>query len=195
MAPLVRGWPFHGLEPGAYGVILADPPWRFETRSERGRGKCPDRHYPVMKLEELKRLPVAQLAAPDCLLVLWFPMAHVGQVVPVTKVWGFTPKTLGCWAKQSATGESWAFGTGYIFRGACEFYLAATRGHPRRAVRDVRNLIIAPVREHSRKPDQLHRDLERMFPNVRRCELFARRHVPGWDCWGNELDQQQEIAA
>src|SRR5262249_45649290 len=136
---------------------------------------------------ELRRLPVGALAAPDSVCVLWSTQTHLPQSLALLKAWGFRFKTAGAWAKRTATNSGRQFGTGYIFRSACEFYLLGTKGKPKQAVRDVRNLIIAAVREHSRKPDQLHQDLERMFPNARKCELFARRHVVGWDCWGDEL--------
>jgi N6-adenosine-specific RNA methylase IME4 len=182
-------WPFGVLQERRYGCILADPPWRFETRSELGRGKCADQHYACMKLADIKRLPVHRLAAPDSCLILWFPQFATPQAVSVMRAWGFAPKTLGAWAKRSPTDSSWAFGTGYRFRSAAEFYLLGTRGAPKQAARDIRNLIVSPVQEHSRKPDEMHRNLERMFPSVPRCELFARRPTPGWDVWGDQLEQ------
>jgi N6-adenosine-specific RNA methylase IME4 len=189
-------WPFRGLVPGRYGCILADPPWAFATWSKRGSTrKCPSHHYSVMSLGDIEALPVRLLAAPDCALVLWAVQAMVPQALDVMKAWGFSPKSMGTWAKQSKTGNRWAFGTGYVWRSAAEFYLFGTIGQPKSAVRDVRNLIVAPVREHSRKPDQMHADLERMFPGAAKCELFARQQRTGWEAWGNELPAMAEIAA
>jgi len=120
-------------------------------------------------------------------LMLWATQNTVEQAYTLSRVWGFEPKTLGTWAKQSKTGMKWQFGTGYLLRSAAEFYLFGTRGKPKWAVRNVRNLIAAPVREHSRKPDEMYRDLERLFPDVPRVELFARRPVEGWSVWGNDV--------
>ena len=75
--------------------------------------------------------------------------------------------------------DSWAFGTGYILRSAAEFFLIGTVGSPKSAVHNVRNLIVAPVRAHSQKPDEMYSMLERMFPNARKCELFARTRRGG----------------
>ncbi|HMF27546.1 MAG TPA: MT-A70 family methyltransferase, partial [Candidatus Cybelea sp.] len=88
------------------------------------------------------------------------------------------------WAKRSRRDRSWQFGTGYLLRSAAEFFLIGTRGHPRSAVHNVRNLIVAPVREHSRKPDDLAKNLERMFPDAKKIELFAERKRKGWATWG-----------
>lgn len=176
---------FQSLQPG-YGVIMADPPWRFATWSDTRQFKAASQHYPVMDLTDIKALPVAELAAPDSLLFLWAIQALLDQALSVMEDWGFKFKTAGTWAKRSSSGASWAFGTGYILRNAAEFFLIGTRGRPRPESRRERNLIVAPIREHSRKPDQAYEMLERMFPSQRRCELFARSTRPGWDTWGNE---------
>jgi N6-adenosine-specific RNA methylase IME4 len=179
-------WPFHPLSRAGYGVIIADPPWRFVTWSETRQYKAPARHYAVMELDAIKSLPVADLAAPDCWLWLWATQAQLHQAIDVMECWGFDFKTSGAWAKQSRTGKKWAFGTGRLLRSAAEFFLIGTRGRPKPESRSERNLIVAPVREHSRKPDQAYEMLERMFPARPRCELFARSVRPGWDQWGLE---------
>lgn len=181
-------WPFDGLSMASYRTILADPPWRFHNFSEAGEEKNPVAHYPCMEMSDMLALPVSQLAAPDAALVMWciWPMAP--EAVTLMQAWGFAVKSGGAWAKQSSTGAKWAFGTGYLYRSASEFWLLGTRGAPRIKSRSVRNLIAAPVREHSRKPDQMHCDLEALFDGPR-CELFARQSRPGWDSWGNEVDK------
>lgn len=106
--------------------------------------------------------------------------------IELLTAWGFTFKSAGAWAKQSSTGECWAFGTGYVFRSAAEFYLVGAIGKPRVGSRSIRNLIAAPVREPSRKPDQLHADVEALYAGPY-AELFARQRRPGWDAWGNQV--------
>jgi N6-adenosine-specific RNA methylase IME4 len=156
------------------------------TWSERNQYKAPARHYDVMTPGALAALPIADLAADDCFLVMWATQAMLLDALDLMASWGFKYKTMGCWAKRSKADKSWAFGTGYILRSASEPYLIGTRGKPKPAVRNVRNLIVAPIREHSRKPDQMHADLERMFPHARRLELFGRASRPGWLVLGNE---------
>jgi N6-adenosine-specific RNA methylase IME4 len=182
-------WPFGALTPLKYGLILADPPWRFVTYSAKGRKKSPDRHYPTMTMNELYRLPVGQLAAADCALVMWayWPLLH--EALGLAAAWGFTFKSGGAWAKRSKSGRSWAFSTGYLMRGASEPFIIATLGRPDFVSRSERNLIVAPVREHSRKPDEMHESLERLFPDVWRCELFARSTRASWDSWGDQVNR------
>ncbi len=191
----MRNFPFSPLEPGAYGLILADPPWSFLTRSDKGKGKSPDRHYGCMSLDDIKALPVRDLAAKDCALVMWATAPMLPRAIGLMADWGFIFKTSGAWAKQSKTGASWAFGTGYLLRSAAEFWIVGTIGKPAIGSRSVRNLIVAPTREHSRKPDDLHKSLEQLFPCERRCELFARQQREGWEVFGNESDKFSGEAA
>ncbi len=179
---------FDGLTPHLYGTILADPPWRFLNYSAKGEKKNPIAHYECMSLDAIKALPVNELAAPDCALLLWATWPLLPQAVEVIEAWGFTYKTGGAWAKQSKTGRCWAFGTGYILRSACEPFVVGTKGRPAIRVRDVRNLVVAPVREHSRKPEEIYTQLERLFDGPR-CELFARERRPGWDAWGRQVSK------
>lgn len=181
-------WPFGELVPHRYSAIIADPPWRFFNRSVKGEAKNPIAHYPCMTIEDLARLPVARLAAPDCALIMWATAPMLDQQIALLKAWGFTFKSAGAWAKQSSTGEKWTFGPGYVFRSAAEFYLVGTIGKPRVLSRSIRNLIVAPVRGHSRKPAQLHDDIERLYAGPY-AELFARAPRAGWDVWGNQTDK------
>lgn len=181
----MTSWPFGSLIPLRYGVILADPPWRFHNRSTKGESKNPAAHYACMPLADIQALPVSQLAAPDCACIMWATAPMLPQAVETLTAWGFAFKSAGAWAKQSPTGASWAFGTGYVYRSAAEFWLLGTIGRPVLRSRSTRNLIVAPVREHSRKPDRMHQDVEAMFPGPY-AELFGRAPRAGWDVWGNE---------
>lgn len=178
-------WPFEGLAPAHYGAIIADPPWRYENFSSKGQKKGAAHHYPCMTTAEIAALPVAHLAAPDCALMMWGTWPMLPDARAAMAAWGFTYKAGGPWAKQSRSGGGWAFGTGYIFRSASEFFLVGTIGAPRVRSHSVRNLIVAPVREHSRKPDAQYEMVEALYAGPY-CELFSRSHRPGWDSWGNE---------
>lgn len=187
MSEIITEGPFAGLRRNGYSIVLCDPPWRFKTYSEKGEEKSPQMHYPCMDIEAIGALPVADLAAPDCVLIVWgiSPMAPEALVIPPME-WGFQFKTKGVWAKQSSTGEKWAFGTGFILRGASEDFYIFTKGKPKLYSKGERNLIVAPVREHSRKPDEQYAKWENVFGLGRRIELFARTRWPGWEAWGNE---------
>lgn len=184
----VMNWPFGDLEPHAYGFIMADPPWRFMTRSPRGMGhKSPEHHYRTMTLDAIKALPVADLAARDCLLWLWSTSPMLVQCLDVLDAWGFRYCTMGFWSKRTVNGKL-NFGTGYVLRSAGEPFLIGTIGEPK-TTKSTRNVIDAKAREHSRKPDEAFRAAELLMPEVRRAELFSRQQRPGWDVWGNETDK------
>ena len=184
--------PFIMLRHSHYGLILADPPWQFALHSAKGEAKSPQAHYSCATLEDIALLPVAKLAAPDCALMMWATAPMMPHAIAVMECWGFEFKTMGAWAKQSSTGRAWQFGTGFLYRSAAEFWLLGTRGKPRPKSRSVRNLIVAPVREHSRKPDKMHEDCEALFDGPY-LELFARQRRPGWDVWGNETDKFEAL--
>jgi N6-adenosine-specific RNA methylase IME4 len=181
--PAIRSGPLGELPQGMFRVVLGDPPWNFLTYSSRGWRKSAHAHYACMPLDEICALPVARLCAPDAVCVLWVTQTHVEQSFRVMRAFGFEPKTLGAWAKQSSTGRSWAFGTGYLLRSAAEFFLIGTRGRPRQLSSSTRNLIVAPVRGHSVKPDAMYELIERTWPGPY-VELFAVRPREGWISWG-----------
>lgn len=184
---------FIALRPaGGFGLIMADPPWSYDMRSEKGYAKSPEAHYRTMDLAAIKALPVELLAAPDCLLWLWALGPQLPQAMEVITAWGFTFKTGGHWAKVGTSGKQ-HFGTGYILRNAGEPFLIATRGAPK-TTRASRSVIIAPVREHSRKPDEAFDAASQLMPGVQRLELFSRQNRPGWTSWGDETGKFAEAA-
>jgi N6-adenosine-specific RNA methylase IME4 len=177
--------PFEGLPRNHFGCIAADPPWAFKTFSEKGLDKSPQAHYPCLNLDDIKALPVADLAAKDCVLLMWCisPMVHMAY--EVVQAWGFRPNTFGGWGKLSKTGMHQHMSTGFFYRGAGEWWIMAVRGKPKPLSRSIRNFILAPVREHSRKPDEFYEDHLKLCDGPH-LELFAREHREGWVGWGNE---------
>jgi N6-adenosine-specific RNA methylase IME4 len=117
---------------------------------------------------------------------MWTTAPHLEQAMAVMAAWGLSYKTAGAWAKQSRTGNRWAFGTGYLLRSAAEFFLIGTRGRITQSSRASRNLIAAPIREHSRKPDEMYALSEATWPGPY-LELFATHPRDGWLSWGDSL--------
>lgn len=200
--------PFPDLPKGHYGAILADPPWRFEVWSGdtpvKKRGSTSTYtsaavHYETMTMREIARLPVDDLAADDCVLFMWACWPSIVDALRIIEAWGFTYKTCAfSWMKGDpyrlfADEQTPSMGLGYWTRANTEPCLLATRGKPKRTSADVRQGIISPRREHSRKPDEIHDRIERLVtgPYV---ELFARTTREGWDCWGNQTDKFAEAA-
>ncbi|MBF0326006.1 MAG: DNA methyltransferase [Alphaproteobacteria bacterium] len=180
---------FWGLRPpGGFGLIYGDPAWCWDAYSEAGLGKSPEAHYDTMSDEDILRLPVPVLAAKDCVLALWATFPKLPLALDVMHAWGFRYRTGGAWAKTTSDGQGLAFGPGHIFRSAAELLLVGTRGSPKIRSHRIRNCWLAPRREHSRKPDSVADDLERLFDGPR-IELFARKRSDEWEVWGNQLDR------
>lgn len=188
--------PFAGMRRNHYRAILADAPWTFETRADTGKDRSPEQHYDCMTLEELKALPVRDIAAKDCVLFFWVIDTHIRMALDVLDAWGFTYKTRAFhWAKlnkgggKMLAGDPKAFFTGMGFwsRANPEDCWLATRGQPKRREtgKGVRRLIIAERREHSRKPDDIYERIETLVEGPY-AELFSRSNRPGWDAMGNE---------
>ncbi len=194
--------PFGALKAHHYGAILADPPWTFKTWSAKGEGRAPD--YSTMTIPQVMQLPVAELAADDCVLFLWFCWPTLPDALRLIDAWGFTYKTCAfAWVKASLPAQRGLFGgdklkihvgLGFWTRANSEVCLLATRGKPKRLHADVRQAIIEPRREHSRKPDCVHERIERLVAGPY-AELFARQRRPGWACWGNETEKFKPLEA
>jgi N6-adenosine-specific RNA methylase IME4 len=162
-----------------YGVILADPGWEFRTRSARGEGRAPK--YRRMSIAEIMSLPVADFAADDCALFLWANGPRLPEMFEVIHGWDFTYKAIGfTWAKLNKSGVGYFMGLGFGTRANAEICLLATRGAPKRLNRNVRSLIVEPIRAHSQKPDRVRDDIRRLYPGPY-LELFARSRASGWD--------------
>lgn len=187
-----------------YGAILADPPWQFLTWSKRGKGRSAERHYDTMTLDEIELLDARRFAKPDCILFLWATWPHLQYALGVIQEWGFEYKTCAfAWMKadnrqidllDSAMPADMKMG--YWTRSNSEVCLLATRGKPKRLSGGVRQGIIEPAREHSRKPDCVHERIEQLVDGPY-LELFARQKRAGWTTWGNETEKftQQRGAA
>ena len=179
---------FNGLSLGSYGAIVADPPWSFMTYS--GKTVTPHRAatdwYETMTIESLRQLPVASLAAKDCILFLWVVDSHLDVAIDLAKGWGFKYKTRAFeWLKSVKSGNGYRISMGYWSRKQTESCLLFTRGSPKRLSKGVRQIIEEPIREHSRKPDEVYRRIEKLVAGPY-CELFAKYRWPGWDGWGDE---------
>lgn len=167
-----------------YGLIYADPPWRFEPRSRQtGMDRAADNHYPTMPLEEIEQLAVP--AADHCILSLWATVPMLTQALGVMATWGFVYKSHLVWKKELPGNQQ---GTGYWFRNEHELLLIGTRGSVPAPTPGTQpgSVIGAPLAEHSAKPAIFREILEGWFPTLPRVELFAREASPGWDAWGAE---------
>lgn len=178
-----------------YKTIYADPPWQFQNRT----GKVAPEHkrlrrYATMKLEEIKQLPVAEVADEKSHLYLWVPNALLPDGLEVMKAWGFNYKTNIIWEKVRKDGMPDGRGVGFYFRNVTEMLLFGIKGENNRTLQAGRsqvNLIRSMKKEHSRKPDEF-------IPLIESCssppylELFARGDRNNWDMWGDQATEDYE---
>ena len=197
-----------------YEVLLVDPPWSFKVwNKDTGSGRSAEAHYRTMSLKDICDLPVKEVCAPNCALFLWSVWPSIFDARDVIEAWGFKYKTLGFewWKLNKGWLKTWFtlartrnllnshddmklleslffFGMGYYTRTNSEPCLLATRGSMPVAVHNERNFIIAPVRKHSQKPDEQYDKIEKLYPNKRYLELFARQTRPNWTSLGYDID-------
>ena len=176
--------------------MYADPPWDYKGQLQHAGPGASDtggavHHYPTITLADLKRLDVESIAAKDSLLFIWATSPHLDQAVDLGKAWGFA------WATVAFVWDKVRVNPGFYTMSQCELCLVFKRGRiPQpRGARNVRQYVREERGPHSTKPAQVRKRIERMFPEQRRIELFARGSVPGWYCWGLEASDSQLASA
>lgn len=182
---------------GKFGAIYADPPWHFEVWKEGSKRNVTSK-YSTMQMDQISALPIADLADDNCVLFIWIVWPKLFEALPIIEGWGFTYKTCAfSWIKADARQPEFFrddvdpfVGMGFWTRANSEVCLLATKGKPKRLNVDVRQAIIEPRREHSRKPDCVYDRIERLVDGPY-LELFARTQHPGWTSWGNETTKFQ----
>ena len=178
-----------------YKTIYADPPWQFQNRT----GKVAPEHkrlnrYPTMKLEDIMKLPVGDVADEKSHLYLWVPNALLPEGLQVMEAWGFEYKTNLIWEKTRKDGEPDGRGVGFYFRNVTEILLFGIKGEKNRTLdpgRSQVNLIRAMKKEHSRKPEEFI-DLIEKCSNAPYLEVFARGNRDSWDMWGKQATEDYE---
>ena len=197
---------------GRFGLIYVDVSRHFNVRSdESGLGRAPENHFPTMTFDELVALPVADIAARDCICVYWSTAASLVDDIEIMAEWGFVtlrprdpsgklirdPKGM---SQRTADGGRYCsmqvwdkvkIGLGYWFRDRHEFIFVGVRGNPvppAPGTQDV-SIFAEPKTKHSAKPAHVAEMLERLWPNTPKIELFARgKGRPGWAVLGNEAE-------
>jgi N6-adenosine-specific RNA methylase IME4/ParB-like chromosome segregation protein Spo0J len=184
-------------------VIYVDAPSRHEVYNGEGKSRSAERRYNTLTVEEIKHLGplVRSVAAKDCALFYWCSGATYADALEVVRAWGFECKTIALvWvkttprAKASLNGKGLHWGMGSYTRANVEVVLLATRGKPRRLANDVHQIVFAPVGNHSAKPEEVRRRIERLYAGPY-LELFGRSNVTGWTVWGNEVEREEFLQA
>ena len=159
-----------------HSTITADPPWDIDQRGSYGAVN----HYDLMSLERIKAMPVADLVTENSHCWLWLTQGTLRHGYDVMEAWGFTPRSLFTWVKPR-------LGLGNYLRSCAEYCLFGTRGKAPVRYKAQPNWGFFPIQDHSHKPEEFHKIVERVSPGPY-LELFARRKMPGWSVWGNEIE-------
>lgn len=181
-------WAFEPLKIEGFDIIYADPAFDFETRTPDGAGRSPSKHYDTMTVGEIMSLPVGALAKRNAVLFFWYNRSLIPECVSVVKTWGFRVSSVAfTWVKTTKDGTRTRMGLGYGTRAETEQCWLCVKGAGLKRQRaDVREVIFAPPREHSRKPDAAAARITMLFGDLPRVELFSRNAKSGWSHWGKE---------
>jgi N6-adenosine-specific RNA methylase IME4 len=185
-------WFFDPLIPLHYELIVIDPPWGFDLYSKEGAKKSALAKYELMTDAVIKSLPVGNLASMDCLLYCWSTAPQLPLAIDCIKAWGFEYKSLLMWRKVTSNGKI-RMGTGYRVRTTGELIIVGTLGKPKQTVIP-QTIFDGVAREHSRKPDEFYDLCNKIMPQARRADVFARQRRDGWHSFGDEVGKF-EVAA
>ena len=184
---------YHPLPNKKYKVILADPNWKFSTWSDKGLDRSAEKHYETNTVDEIGHLPIEHIADKDCALFMWVTDPVLPMAINLASWWNFTYKTVAfTWVKQNKIADTYFKGMGYYTRSNPEMCLLFTKGKPlERMDKNVDQLVVSHLREHSRKPDEVKDRIHRLFGDVPKIELFAREQYDPehWDYWGNQINK------
>lgn len=194
--------PFPPTPAQRYGCVSLDWPSHFQVRAGTVKPKAvrsPQRHYPTCSVEHMCTLPVRDFLEPNAFVFLHMTGPHliIGSHIRMAKAWGLRLSSMVfVWLKTKASFDMDLLhrtpllehdmhnGTGFTTMANAEFVILLRRGSPKRLRAGIKQVIIAPVMEHSRKPDEFFRRAE-LYCAGPRLDMFAGAERPGWDAWGN----------
>jgi N6-adenosine-specific RNA methylase IME4 len=178
------------LPSGPFDLLYVDFPLHWQAWSSKGDGRSPQRKYRCPPMPELLDIAKAlrDIAAPNSVMASWVYGPRLPDNLRLIEAAGFVYRSSGfVWLKTDAAGKP-LMGCGFGTRKETECLWIASRGKGlKRRDMGVRELIQAPRQRHSTKPDEAAHRLERLYGEVRRLEMFARKHRPGWESYGDEL--------
>jgi N6-adenosine-specific RNA methylase IME4 len=180
-----------------YQIIYADPPWAFSSKELQKYGgvrfTSMDKHYKTQDKNWIKDLPVSNISETDCALFMWSTDAHLGEAIETIESWGFKYITVSfVWEKLTSTGKTVANLGAWTMKNY-ELCLLGTKGTmlKHKKINNIYQKVMAERTRHSKKPEQVRKNIELLFGDLSRIELFARQKTDGWDAWGNEISHEE----
>lgn len=130
-----------------FSILYADPAWTYNCWSKKGKGRSAVHHYDVMCIEDIKTLPVNEIADDNAVLFMWTTFPMLPESLEIVKAWGFTYKTNAfTWVKRNKKSNSWFWGMGHYTRANAEICLLATKGKVlHRQSKAVHSIVDTPI--------------------------------------------------
>ena len=126
-------------------------------------------------------------------MFMWSTLRHLPEAIKLIVDWGFEYRTVAfIWVKTSQKGNI-NHRLGYWTLSNAEICLLGIKGHPRKQNNKIRSVYLLPREGHSKKPQKFREQIEILFGDVERIELFAREKTEGWDVWGNEVESDIDL--
>jgi len=173
-----------------YDVILADPPWPYDSarmaqkeNKDKFKKVGVNDEYTTMSMEEMCSLPIKNIRAKNCILYLWATGPKLPEAFELMKAWGFKYSTMAfVWDKRIPN-------PGWYSCSQVEYVLVGKKGKcPKRAKTNTKQFLTEARTKHSKKPEAIQDRIDDHWVDCEKLELFARRYRPGWDCLGLELN-------
>lgn len=165
-----------------YRTLIIDPPWPVEKILRDERPNQFEFDYPTMELSEIKDLPIGKMAMSDgCHIYLWATQKYLPYAFELFQSWGVDYQCLMTWVKNVGfTPFSWMYSTEHCLFGRIGTLSLLKLGK--------RLDFSAPVREHSRKPDEFYELVREVSPEPR-LDWFSREPKQGFEQYGNEINK------
>jgi len=163
-----------------YDVIVIDPPWEIQKIQRDVRPNQQELDYPTMSIDEIKNIPISELASENCMLFLWVIDKYLFTAKEIIEYWGFNYHLTMSWDKGNGISM-------YGFHRQTEFIVVGFKGkheiYPQR--KTIRTSFFANSDYHSAKPDEFYQMLDILEGN--KIDIFARKKREGWEVYGNEV--------
>ena len=174
-----------------YDLILADPPWKQTKggkKSVRPISSGTELDYPVCSLEEIKEhlRQATDLASGDnVILFLWTIDKYLFEAQQIAESLGYKLHARMIWNKVTGIPAAFTVRYGheyllYMYKGKLIPVATEERGK-------IHTVFTEQVQKHSQKPEISYEIIERLYPNLKKLEMYARKQRDGWDAFGNEL--------
>ena len=172
-----------------YQIIYADPPWDVKRGPDwNSNGPSKPLPYPTMSIDQIKSLPIKEIADTKCHLYLWTINKYIRESYDVANAWGFNVSCMLTWCKPRH-----GIGIGGTFIQTTEYILFCRKGTLTAQKRIDTTWFEHKRLSHSEKPEMFRNMIVEVSGNLPRVELFARQKTEGWDVWGNEVESDIDL--